>query len=670
MRRILTVPNNWPLVRKMTAVVVLISGLLIAIISVVVSVEKRITFRTKLVNNSIVLAEVIGANSAATLVYDDPDTAGEILGALAANEDVLGAALYGEEGKLFVSYTSPEHGSDAVGLLPQSISPSVLENTRFSENYFDITSRIVLEKKTIGHIVLRTTLEPLKNQLHKFWWMVTGLSFLLLSGGMLLCLRLNNAIAKPVSELAETMQQVTATQEYGARVNKLHDDEIGILVDGFNNMLAKIQHREEELEQHRNNLEGLVETRTRELKRANEKIVNEIKERQQIQEQLAHAEKMKAIGALAGGVAHDLNNILSGVVSYPDLLLLTLPEDSKMRAPIEKIQASGMKAAAIVNDLLTLARRGVKVEERVDLVEVVNSYLNSPELKGLLKDHSEVKIEFSKTEESCIMQGSPVHLSKTVMNLVTNGVEAMEGGGVLSIGLERTFLDTRPPEFEQWREGAYICLSIGDTGAGIPEEVQKRIFEPFYSRKVMGKSGTGLGMAVVWGTVEDHRGHIELISKENEGTTFKLYFPAEECQRQEYTGEGSAKDHVEEPFQGAGLTVLVVDDVEEQRRIASEVLGRLGCTVACVDSGEAAVAYLRENSVDLVVLDMLMAPGIDGLECFKRIVAFRPGQKAVIASGYSQLSDIEEAKRLGVLDYVMKPYTLQHISRMLHRVFS
>lgn len=669
MKRIFTVPDNWPLVRKMTAVVVLISGLLIAIISVVVSVEKRITFRTKLVNNSTVLAQVIGANSAATLVYDDPETAGEILGALAAEEDVLGAALYGEAGKLFVSYTSPRRGPDAVGVLPRAISPAVLENPRFFEDHFDVTSTIVLEKRTIGYIVLRTSLEPLKRQLRKFWWMVAGLSILLLSGGMLLCLRLNNAIVGPVSELADTMQRVTATQDYGARVNKLHDDEIGILVDGFNNMLATIQYREEELEHHRNNLEGLVETRTRELKRANDKIVNEIKERQQIQEQLAHAEKMKAIGALAGGVAHDLNNILSGVVSYPDLLLLTLPEDSKMREPIKKIQASGMKAAAIVNDLLTLARRGVKVEERVDLEEVVSSYLNSPELKEVLKDHPEVKIEFAKAEESCIMLGSPVHLSKTVMNLVTNGIEAMEGGGVLSIALERTFLVTRPPEFEQWSEGAYICLSIADTGAGIPEEVQKRIFEPFYSRKVMGKSGTGLGMAVVWGTVEDHRGHIELISKENEGTTFKLYFPAEECQRLESTERGPLKDPAEELFQGAGLTVLVVDDVEEQRRIASEVFGRLGCAVDCVDSGEAAVSYLKNHSVDLVVLDMLMAPGIDGLECFKRIVAFKSGQKAVIASGYSQLSDIEEAKRLGVLDYVMKPYTLHHISRMLHRVF-
>jgi CheY-like chemotaxis protein len=113
----------------------------------------------------------------------------------------------------------------------------------------------------------------------------------------------------------------------------------------------------------------------------------------------------------------------------------------------------------------------------------------------------------------------------------------------------------------------------------------------------------------------------------------------------------------------------VVDDVEEQRQIASEVFCRLGCTADCVDSGEAAVAFLKGHSVDLVVLDMLMAPGIDGLESFKRIVAFKPEQKVVIASGYSQPSDMKEAKRLGVLDYIMKPYTLQHISRVLHRVF-
>ena len=264
----------------------------------------------------------------------------------------------------------------------------------------------------------------------------------------------------------------------------------GVLIEGFNDMLENINRRDGELAKYRDHLEELVNKRTEELQSANEQLKHEIEERQEIQMRLAHAQKMEAIGTLAGGVAHDLNNILSGIVSYPDLLLMQLPDDSNLRIPIETIKTSGKKAAAIVQDLLTLARRGVKVEEHIELKTLIQQYLSSPEYKELIRNHPGVSVHFQAGSEQFFIKGSPVHLSKTVMNLVSNAAEAIFETGSIEISLEQCIIDTQPVDFSQWRKGAYIRLTVTDTGIGIDEKHLDRIYEPFYSRKIMDKSGT------------------------------------------------------------------------------------------------------------------------------------------------------------------------------------
>ena len=223
-------------------------------------------------------------------------------------------------------------------------------------------------------------------------------------------------------------------------------------------------------------------------------------ERVKLETQLQRARQMEAVGTLAGGVAHDLNNILSGIVSYPDLLLMQLPEDSPLRNPITTIQESGQKAAAIVQDLLTLARRGVATSEVTNLNTIIFEYLRSPEYEKLKSFHPRVQVETCLEKDLLNIMGSPVHLSKTVMNLVSNAAEAMAGGGKLSICTENRYVDRPIKGYDQIEEGDYIVLIISDNGMGIDPEAMERIFEPFYTKKVMGKSGTGLGMGVnLWG---------------------------------------------------------------------------------------------------------------------------------------------------------------------------
>ncbi len=372
--------------------------------------------------------------------------------------------------------------------------------------------------------------------------------------------------------------------------------------------------------------------------------------------QLHQAQKMEAIGTLAGGVAHDLNNVLYGLVGYPQLLLMQIPEKSPLREPILTIQKSGEKIAAIVQDLLTLARRGVAVTEVVNLNNIVSEYLISPEYENLKDFHPNVKLETDLQTGLLNILGSPIHLSKTVMNLVSNANEAMPKGGKISISTENRYIDRPIRDYDNITEGDYVVLRVSDTGIGISSANMERIFEPFYTKKVMGRSGTGLGMAVVWETVKDHKGYIDVQSTEGKGTTFALYFPVTRKEVAKDKSLVSIQDYMSK-----GESILVVDDVEEQRKIASIMLKELGYSVAVVSSGEEAVNYLKDNSADLLVLDMIMDPGIDGLETYKKILEFHSGQKAIIVSGFSETERVKEAKRLGAGTYVKKPYLLEQI---------
>ena len=378
--------------------------------------------------------------------------------------------------------------------------------------------------------------------------------------------------------------------------------------------------------------------------------------RKKLETQLQQAQKMETIGILAGGVAHDLNNILSGIISYPELLLMDLPEDSPLRKPLLTIKGSGEKAAVVVQDLLTLARRGVTITEIVNLNSIITEQLKSPEYEKLKSFHPNVDIKTNLEKDLLNIKGSTAHLSKTVMNLVSNAAEAMPDGGKVLISTENLYIDRPIKGYDHIDEGDYVVVTVIDTGIGISKEDMNRIFEPFYTKKVMGRSGSGLGMSVVWGTVKDHNGYIDIESTKGKGTTFTLYFPVI---RQELAIDKSLISI--EDYMGKGESILIVDDVEEQREIASVMLNKLGYSVTSVSSGEEAIEYMKDNTADLLILDMIMDPGIDGLETYKKILELHPKQKAIIASGFSETDRVKKAKKLGAGAYVKKPYVLEKI---------
>jgi len=342
------------------------------------------------------------------------------------------------------------------------------------------------------------------------------------------------------------------------------------------------------------------------------------KEKKDLQERIARAEKMEAIGLLAGGFAHDSNNILGGVMGYIQMAQMNTSEDDPNR---------------------------------------VKAYLNSSVHAKLRLYHPDVTIESDLEADLLNIAGKPAHLDKTIMNLVTNAAEALPDGGTVTISTRNQYVDKPINGYDlSIQEGEFVVLKVSDNGTGIPPEDLNRIFEPFYTKKVMGRSGTGLGMAVVYGTVKDHQGSINVHSVEGVGTTFELYFP---ITRDEVSAVKSAVPV--EAYMGCGQKILVVDDVAAQREIASGILAQLGYSVDTVSSGEAAVEYMKNNSVELMILDMIMEPGIDGLETYTQVLELHPEQKAIITSGFSETGRVKASQRLGAGQYVQKPYTYEKI---------
>jgi CheY-like chemotaxis protein len=320
------------------------------------------------------------------------------------------------------------------------------------------------------------------------------------------------------------------------------------------------------------------------------------------------------------------------------------------------------RGAAIIQDLLTLARRSVVVSEVVNLNNIVSGFLKTPVFEKMKDHHPRVTFRLDYDKNLLNIKGSPIHLEKTLMNLVTNAAEAISGKGEVTIRTENRYLDKAIRGYDEVKEGDYAVLAVSDTGMGIPAEDREKIFEPFYTKKTMGRSGTGLGLTIVSGTVKDHNGYIDVQTEVEEGTTFTLYFPV--------AREALIAQQQKAPIEcylGKGESVLVVDDIAELRDVAAELLTRLGYKVHVVPCGEEAVEYLKENKADILVLDMIMAPGIDGLETYRRVLEINPRQKAILVSGFSETERVKKAQNLGAGDFVKKPYVMEKIGVALRK---
>ncbi len=381
-------------------------------------------------------------------------------------------------------------------------------------------------------------------------------------------------------------------------------------------------------------------------------------EKKHLEKQLQQAQKLESIGKMAGGVAHDLNNILSGIISYPELLLLQLPPDSPLRKPLCQIHDAGKRAAKVVADLLTIARGVAAVKENICLNTLILEYLGAPELQKLHSVYPrisfETKLEANLWNTAC----STVHIQKCLMNLINNGAEAFSANvlGTIVIASRNVQLHQSLPGFPNITGGRYVVLTVADNGMGIRPGDLDHIFEPFYTRKTVGRSGTGLGLTVVWSTMQDHRGAVTVKSSPETGTEFSLYLPAT---NEDLTIPPASAALAN--LHGHGERILIVDDEPQQRDIAAQILEKLEYSCKTVNSGEEAIEYLKKHAADLVILDMIMEPGLNGHQTYEAILATHPRQRAIIASGFADSEEVAKLQALGAGQYVKKPYTIEEL---------
>ena len=415
-------------------------------------------------------------------------------------------------------------------------------------------------------------------------------------------------------------------------------------------------------------LETAVQERTAELVDTVKQLKQEIAERQKAEEerqllqgQLLQSQKMESIGRLAGGVAHDFNNILTAILSYTELTLMKLAEDHPVRSHLVSIQEASEKAATLTHQLLAFSRRQVLEMKAVDLNKVIEGMANM--LSRMIGE--DVLLEMRTEAMISTIRADQGQIEQVLMNLAVNARDAMTAGGRLLIGTEDVDLNEallRTQETVTFDK--YVMLSVSDTGAGMTAEVRDRIFEPFFTTKELGR-GTGLGLATVYGIVKQHSGNIIVDSEPGKGTTFKVYFPIAGERRQELD-----KDHDLIGAMPAGTeVVLVVEDDPSVRELVRQVLTPLGYKVLATAGGHDALrtsdAY--DGPVDLLLTDVVM-PGMNGKQLAEVLRMKRPGIKVLFMSGYAHNALSSQGMLEPGVAMIHKPFRTAALARQVRQV--
>lgn len=379
-------------------------------------------------------------------------------------------------------------------------------------------------------------------------------------------------------------------------------------------------------------------------------VFSDITENKKLTELKSRAERLESAGQIAGQVAHDFNNLLAPLLGYPEFIRDELPEDHPALTYLESIERSAAKIAEINQQLLTLGRRGHYTTDVLNLNDIVKQVVRD---MGQFPNNINCRIELA--DDLLNIKGGGAQLYRVINNILTNSCDAIGENGEISICTENYYIDNIKKSFNHIPKGEYVKLRIKDTGGGIPVAIQETIFDPFFTtKKTDKKRGSGLGLSVVDSVIKDHGGYIDLESELGVGTEFFLYFPI--CREE-------IADPDDDNIPTGNEKILLVDDDMIQAEVSTKMLEKLGYQVESVSSGEQAVAMLFNNQYALVVLDMIMPPGIDGADTYRRMLEVNPDQKAIIVSGYSETERVLLAQKLGAGEFVRKPISYKLLAR-------
>lgn len=389
-------------------------------------------------------------------------------------------------------------------------------------------------------------------------------------------------------------------------------------------------------------------------------ILRDITDMKTIEAQLQQAQKMEAIGVLAGGIAHDFNNILSPIIGYTEMLSDDIPKESPFRSSLDEIYAAAKRAKDMVKQILTFAR-----QEKGEIKLIKIQYIVKEALK-LIRSTVPATIEIRQdiSNHCGAINADPTQIHQIVMNLTTNAYHAMEEtGGIMTISLKEVELNEQDAFSLNIEKGSYVCLTVSDTGTGIPDDIKEKIFDPFFTTKKQGK-GTGLGLSSVHGIVTSCCGFIRLNSEIGKGTEFNIYLPVAES----YLKKDDALQ-VKEAIRGGTERVLLVDDEAPLVKLQKHMLERLGYKVISRTSSIEALEVFRASpdQFDLVITDMTM-PSMSGDKLAVELIRIRPDIPVLLCTGFSTMISEDKALAMGIKGFLMKPVTISDLDKKIREV--
>lgn len=387
---------------------------------------------------------------------------------------------------------------------------------------------------------------------------------------------------------------------------------------------------------------------------------------------IMRAKRVETAGTIAGQIAHDFNNLLTPLLAYPELIRRDLPEGCRSKNLLDVIEKTSEDMLRITQQLLDLSRRGQHSQNIFNINDVADRVVCLLRESG---NFSNVDITADLAPDLLPIKGAAEQMLRVVQNLCQNAIDAVEQSGRVEVKTGNVYVDRPTGYYNKIAVGEYVRLTVADDGPGIPDNIKDNIFDPFFTtRKASKRRGSGLGLSVVHGIVRDHNGQIDIETAPGRGASFHLYFPI--CREEEEAPDATPSKIPSDSIK----SVLVVDDDPQQREIVSSLFGRLGSQVWSVPSGERAVQFIaecatvgsseqsrqRQNRLpDIVVMDVIMDPGMDGNEACKRILELHPEQKVIMVSGYPPREAERGSRAVGAITYLAKPLTLGKIEYAL-----
>ena len=581
---------------KLVLIIVAVSALSIMLASGALIVYQGFSFRERMVRDLETQAQMLAANCTAALSFDDSRDAEDLLESLRAKTPIMLAGVYRGDKTVLATYqrTAGSTGSRQTGSRQTGVPPSAPdeEGTRFGEGHLVLVKRVTLGGQTIGTIYLQSDLSELTAFRRESIFALALMVLLSSIVAYVLSSRVQKVISGPIFELARTARAITEDEDYSIRARRGSDDELGLLTDAFNNMLGQVE-----------------QTVT-------------------LEKNLRQSQKMEAIGRLARGIAHDFNNLLQVISSHLHFVRQAVSPQEVAAEDVEGISKATESAKLLTQQLLAFSRQAVVNPESLDLNRVAGEAIAM--VRRTIGE--DIEESFERGTDLWPIHADAGQVQQVILNLALNARDAMPGGGKLSfvngnVSLSESDCQLQP----QAKPGDYVMLSVTDTGSGMDEDTKAQAFEPFFTTKSAGR-GTGLGLATVFGIVNQTGGHLEIDSDLGQGTTFRVYFPRSEGALPASTDRRS--ETIERG--GRGEVLLLVEDEQAVRETTSRVLHAAGYRVLEAEDAEEACALfdLAANDVALLITDVVM-PGRRGDDLARELLQRNPQLAVLFVTGYA-----------------------------------